>query len=132
VIAALAVLHLGAAVLLLFTPLPLWVTALLLILISVSGWQCVRVHGLRRGRTGLIALELDAPDEAPGVVQLHTQSRELRAELKSAYVHPWLVVLRVRCADRRGVRAVVLTADSVTAETFRQLRVRLRRQTRVD
>jgi hypothetical protein len=43
----------------------------------------------------------------------------------STYVHPWLVVLNFRLADRRRLRSLVLLPDTLDADSFRHLRLRL-------
>ncbi|MBN4079231.1 hypothetical protein JYT26_01180 [Beggiatoa alba] len=45
---------------------------------------------------------------------------------ESTYVHPWLVVLNFRQENKRGLLSVVLVPDALDAETFRELRVRLK------
>lgn len=53
-------------------------------------------------------------------------SREARL-LPSAYIHPFLVILRFMTEDKRRC-AVILPPDSVDADTHRRLRVQLRLQ----
>lgn len=56
-----------------------------------------------------------------------TAGETLTATLhESTYVHPWLVVLNFRQENKRGLLSVVLAPDALDAETFRELRVRLK------
>lgn len=45
---------------------------------------------------------------------------------ESTYVHPWLVVLNFRQANKRGLLSFALAPDALDGETFRELRVRLK------
>jgi len=45
---------------------------------------------------------------------------------ESTYVHPWLVVLNFRQANKRGLLSFALAPDALDSETFRELRVRLK------
>jgi toxin CptA len=45
---------------------------------------------------------------------------------ESTYVHPWLVVLNFRREDDRRMLSFTLPPDALDAETFRELRVRLK------
>ena len=47
---------------------------------------------------------------------------------RAAFVHPWLVILPLHLEHERGAHTVVLLADSLGRERFRQLRVRLQVQ----
>ena len=44
----------------------------------------------------------------------------------TAVVQPWLVILPLRCDERRRIRYLVILPDMLPAQDFRRLRVRLR------
>lgn len=56
-----------------------------------------------------------------------TNNESITATLhESTYVHPWLVVLNFRQENKRGLLSFPLVRDALDAETFRDLRVRLK------
>ena len=122
--ATLALAHAGACGLL--WPLTLaaeikWAIAAAL---SASFAWTLRRTALLRGAGAIIGLELGEE----GRVSFQTRAggwQEARL-LPTTYVTPLLTVLNLRLAGRRTVRHVVLMPDSLDAETYRQLRVRLR------
>ena len=60
-------------------------------------------------------------------MQIAVDGESLPAALhESTYVHPWLVVLNFRQADKRGLLTFALAPDALDGETFRELRVRLK------
>ena len=48
--------------------------------------------------------------------------------LREYWLHPWLVILRLRPETGRGTANVLIAADAVAADGFRRLRARLRLQ----
>lgn len=48
--------------------------------------------------------------------------------LREHWLHPWLVILRLRPETGRGTATVLIVADAVAADGFRRLRARLRLQ----
>lgn len=123
-IAILVMQHLGAAVLLLATPLPWFVRVALWVTLAVSGYRSVVRHGLRRGAGAIVGLRLNADDaceiQFAGIDAWHS------CRLVDSWVHPWVVIARLRY-DPRGLSVgVVIPWDAVDPELFRQLRIRLR------
>lgn len=100
-------------------PLRLAVVAVLL----AAGWHTLRVHGGFGGTPPLRRLTWLADNEW----RVEASNGEVLSACAVAPVvaHPLLVVLRLRAANRWLARAVILPVDSLDAETFRRLRVRL-------
>ena len=116
--------HLGAlaigTVLAVSTP---WLIPLCLLVASSWIWTTWH-HALLKSRCSFVALELT--DERACALQLRTgewMQGEIRA---TSYVLPWLIILHVAVEGRMVDRRVCLFADSVTPESHRRLRVRLR------
>lgn len=113
-IAAASAIYLAAALPALLVPLPLalrlgWLFG---VLVPWAAWllrkPCTAIRQLPDGRW-----RLSLPD------------REIDAELRSWYVHPWCCVALFR-AGWRFRRAVVIPAWAVDSEVHRRLRVALR------
>lgn len=119
----LALLHGGAIAIALTLPVPLWARLGVAVVLGVSLYNNVNRHALRRGAQAVRALEF-----YDGQYALRLNSGELRSgcALCAWHVHPWIVILRLRCPGRRVPVNLVLTADAVEPETFRRLRVQLR------
>ncbi len=114
-----AVAHLGAAGVLL--ALDAWPWPLRLLLAAVllaTGWRSLASQPTLRRLTWQAGNEWRLEGRSGEVVHAHA--------VAPTVVHPLLVVLRLQPAGRRLARAVVLPADSLEAEVFRRLRVRLR------
>lgn len=115
----------GFATLLVVAYLPLhggWRSVLALVVVG-GVWRNIRVHALRRGAGAVVQLTWDSANHwfvsrRDGVAQQVTL-------LGDSLVLPWLVVLNFKTQTRRRF-SVVLLADCVPPERFRQLRVRLR------
>lgn len=122
-IGALVMLHLLAAVVLLF-PLnvPLVLRLGLLILVAWSLWHGVYALRLRAG-SAIVRMNWSST----GQWRLFTrEGRRLEAHLLTdTLVLPALLILRFACQTGRG-RTVVLSTDSLPADALRRLRVRLR------
>lgn len=124
VLAAMLVgLHAGAVAITLIVPLPWGVRVALAILVGLSAYGAVRRHALRRGKGAIQAVELDHT----GDWRLGMGGRDTLGpcRLLACYVHPWVVVVQLRCRARRLPVGLVLTADAVDPEQLRALRVRL-------
>ena len=115
--------HAVAAGAFLFVPISKIALFLLLIVLAVSMvYYVLRDAGLILGGAW-IALGLE--DDR---VVLHNRKGEevVGALLRSSVVTPYLVVLNIALPGQRSRRNVVLMADSMDAESFRQLRVALK------
>jgi toxin CptA len=119
----LVLVHAGALGLLLLLKLPLILHWCLAIAVLLSFVHTVRQYVMVPGTAGVIALTWK--HDGDWVIDLQ-DGTSLEAQLHaSSYAHPWLVVLNFRIEDRRRLKSVVLFPDSLEAQTFRQLRVRL-------
>lgn len=116
--------HLGAVVVVFFLDIPLMVKLLIAVALLVSLIVAWRKQPGSTGEGGIRALTW----RVDGEWLLETIGGEsIIATLhESTYVHPWLVVLNFRQAEKRGLISFVLAPDALDRETFRELRVRLK------
>lgn len=123
-ISLLTVGHLGAIAVLFPLALPLFVKLGIAAVLVVSLVIALRKQPGRTGEGGVQALTW----KADGDWLLETAEGEsLNATLhESTYVHPWLVVLNFRLEDKRGLISFALAPDALDADTFRELRARLK------
>jgi toxin CptA len=122
-IALLALVHLGAVILLWLLPWPLAIRlAVISLLIANLLWVLRRLPGVRGPRNLQCAEWL-----GDGRWLLHGFGGEsFEAELQAdSFVHPVLVVLNFRLRGSRAGRSLVLFRDALERETLRRLRVRL-------
>ena len=92
-------------------------------LILIAAWG-LAIAAFYRLTPPFSALRL-ASDGQITVVGSNRSDEELVRLLPNASVHPWLVAFRLICQDGRK-HAVVVTADMISADDFRRLRVFLR------
>jgi toxin CptA len=92
--------------------------------LAASGCWTIGRHALLRSPRALTSLELRAECECRAT-QRDGRSVQCRI-LGSSYVSTRLIVLHLREPGRRRVRRIALLRDSIGAEPFRRLRVRLR------
>jgi len=120
----LAASHGGAAVAVVVAGLAWWGDVLLCVLIAASGVHIYLRHVSLAHARAVVRLILTRH----GQWRLVTAGgAEHSAELQGdSYVHPWLIILNFRLNKART--SVVLFPDSLHAEDFRRLRVRLRTQ----
>jgi len=136
-IAALCVMHAGAFAIVWTVPAGAITRAALVLCVALSAAYVL----LRHGRLGGLSKRL-ADRFVPRIVSAVEWDRDgnwsLRdseseqwwpCELREHWLHPWLVILRLR--PEAGSRAlnVLIPADAVAADAFRRLRARLRLQT---
>lgn len=119
----LLVAHGGAAICLLISALPAWLTWLAILPVAWHLWYALSQHAFRCARTAVIELRLR--DEAR--IQLVTSGGQaLEAMLLGGYSRPMFGVLRLRLG-RWQRRTVVLLPDMAEPDRLSELRVRLRR-----
>ena len=126
--ALLATAHAGGAILVGMVPLHGFLKTGLWALLVVSAVHAIRLHGLRTASRAVVELELDT--EGLCAVRRKGDENWRAAEIVQSLVHPWLVILVLKPADRLWRVSLVIPADAVEAEVFRRLRARLRLQTR--
>jgi len=119
----------GAGALLWVLPLPLSIQILGFVLVSASAWYQIRQQGLRQGRGAIQAIEL--PEDTVQPVTISTARGDLSCWPGAIYAQSSLALLQLNCAGGRFRRTLMLTADSLEEDTFRQLRARLLRRTPV-
>ena len=115
----LLVAHAGAIAMLAAISAPLWIRALLFLLIAWSAWHSLqKIHGSLR----IIRLILKA-DGRLEYLRLSGESGEATVHPNST-VMPQLTVLLLRL--EKGSEPLIVLPDSLNAEDFRQLRLWLR------
>jgi hypothetical protein len=116
-------LHAGALAIVVTVPVPWGVRAAVAVLVGLSAYGTIRQIALRQGQGAVQAVELDHS----GDWRLSVGGRDTLGPCRvlACYVHPWIVVVQLRCRGRRLPVGLVLTADAVDREQLRALRVRL-------
>ncbi len=115
---------LGAGVLLLLLPFPVWLQTLLVLVVAAGAGHALWHHAWLRAPQSIHAIEVNAQGELHCHMPAHDwQSAQV---LGSSTVTSWLTVLNLRVEGWRLVRHVVLLPDTADADALRQLRVWLR------
>lgn len=121
---SLAVAHLGAAAAVTAAdPGALWVAACCAIL-AISAWCAIRRYALLVHSRSVIAVELDGEDDCN--VQRRTREWHHYRVRPSSHVAPWLIVLHLGQPGRAIGGRIVLVPDSMPADSYRRLLLRLR------
>jgi hypothetical protein len=122
-VAVLGILHAGALPCVFANQLPLLVQSFIALGVLLSAVRGIALHGVRRAGRSVVLLIWDRHGRWR---LLQRDGAVLDAHLEQgAYAHPRLTVLPFRCLGGQR-RCVLLVADMVDADHFRQLRVRLR------
>ncbi len=79
-------------------------------------------HAMRRGSGAVVEFELR---EDQCALRFDKERALAPATLVGLFVHPWLVILRLRIDSKHWPVAVVITRNGIDAGAFRELRVRL-------
>lgn len=121
--AVLAGLHAGAVACALASDLPAAIEGAMVVLVAVSAWASVMLHGLRRAAGSIVLLVLDRHGRWRLV---RRDGRVLDADLEpGGFSHPQLMALVFRTGKRRTV-ALAIVPDMADSDGLRRLRVRLR------
>lgn len=123
---ALIVSHMGAALLAVLLPWPTWFQAMLVGGIVASALHVVRRHAWRRGPGAVTGLEIDTDGD---YFICRDAGDWLPCRYVESFLSPWLVIVRLTPEGRRRPVSVLLAADAVAPEEFRELRARLHFQT---
>lgn len=128
-VVVLAGLHAGALACGFASDLPAAMKGAVALLILVSAWRSVTIHGLRRAAHSIVLLVRDRYGQWRLV---RRDGRALEARLEhGGFSHPRLVVLLFR-VDGGGSAALTILPDAANDEGLRLLRVRLRCEPRAD
>lgn len=114
--------HIGGWLGILLVPLPWYAQAVLAVAVGASLKHSLNAHALRRGPNAVCTLELQADVCA---VRFAAMAAWTDGELVDAFVHPWLVILRLRLTGRRWTVPVVILRSATDGEIFRALRVQV-------
>ena len=118
--------HLGAVLLTVQLPWPAWVQTVLVGGIVASALHGIRRHAWRRGPGALTGLEIDTD----GDYYVRRDAGDwLPCRYAESFLSSWLVIVRLIPEGRRRPVSVLLAADAVPPEQFRELRARLHFQT---
>lgn len=115
--AVLAGAHAAALALALWLPVWWGWKTLLIVGLVANGYEAIRRHALRATPHAIVAIH-HHPDKGFRLEPGGT------AELRGLWLHPRVTIASFKTAH--GARGVVLTADAIVAESFAQLRARLR------
>lgn len=115
--------HLGALLISFFLEVPLWVKVLVTLLILLSMLHSLRKHAFRAMPDVVSNLVWEEGDD--WVITLKNGTEHTAQMTTDGFISPWMTVLNFIDEAKRK-RSVVLLPDSVTQDSFRQLRVRLR------
>ena len=116
--------HFAAAGLLWPLALPVVVKLAGAAVLAVSLIFYLRHYALLRSPRAVVAFELS--DEMACTLETRRGERIGCALLGSSFVAPYLTVLNLKPEEKFFTRSVVILADAIDAEEFRQLRVLLR------
>lgn len=118
----LAAVHVGAAACSWFTPLPVPLRLGIGAVICHSLYRALVLHAWRRAPAAVTAIEI-----RDGALALRrgVDTPWLAARVRAIFTHPWVVVLRLRCAGQLWPVNVVIPRGALSPEHFRRLRVRL-------
>jgi len=104
--------------------LPMAVKLLGTALLAASLFFYLRSYALLRSPRSVVALELS--EEMACTLETQHGERIICTLQGSSFVAPYLTVLNFKLSGKFFTRSVVILADSIDAEQFRQLRVLLR------
>lgn len=104
--------------------LPLAVKLLGTTLLAASLLFYLRSYALLRSPRSVVALELS--EEMACTLETQHGERIICTLQGSSFVAPYLTVLNFKLSGKFFTRSIVILADSIDAEQFRQLRVLLR------
>lgn len=122
--AILAVAHSVAAALVWLLPLTAVLTGVITILVIVSLFHYLRQDALLTANRAIVAFTLT--EEKQCILSTRSGETIVCDFLSSTFVSPYLTVLNLQPEGRFFAHSVVILADGIDADAFRQLRVWLR------
>ena len=124
--ATIGVAHLGAVVAASLSGLDALPIAILCLPIGLSLILSLRAHVYRTAKAAITTLVFEATGDGSYRIFPGSELEGIGCLVRTLFVTRFGVVLTVACEDRLRSRALVIAADAVGRETFRQLRVRLK------
>lgn len=104
-------------------PLPVFVLFVLTAMLLSWGGYCLLLDANLHSKHSCIAFRLEDDD---GIVLLLRNGRHVAGRvLQGSLVTPYLVILNIALSDRYGVRSIMVLPDTMSADSFRRLRVML-------
>lgn len=104
--------------------LPMAVKLIGTIIFAISLFYYLQYYALLRSPGSIVTFDLS--EEMACTLETRRGDRIVCTLLGSSFVAPYLTVLNLKPSDRFFTRSVVILADGIDAEQFRQLRVLLR------
>jgi len=114
--------HLGAAIFAVVLPLPALILSMLIGGIVASGIHVTRRHARRRGSGAVPGFEIDTDGD---YFMRRDTGDWIPCRYVESFLSPWLVIVRLVPEGGRRPVSVLLAADAVAPEEFRELRARL-------
>ena len=124
--ATIGVAHLGAVLAASLSGLDALPITILCLPIGLSLILSLRAHVYRTAKAAITTLVFEGTGDGSYRIFQGSESEGIRCRVRTLFVTRFCVVLTVACEDRFRSRALVIAADAVGRETFRQLRVRLK------
>ena len=118
-----AVLHIGAMLMACLLPISILIRLSLLALLIASVVHILLTHAWRRSPRAIRKVVFE--DDGDWVLEMRNEESLGPCRLRSHFVHPWLVILQLRCPQGRLPISLIVAADAVHTDTFRRLRARL-------
>ena len=104
-------------------PISVMVRLSLLALLIASVIHILQAHALRRSPRAICKAVFEV--DGDWVLTMQNEESLGPCRLRSHFVHPWLVILQLRCQQCRWPISLVLVADACDVDVFRRLRARL-------
>ena len=104
-------------------PISVLIRLSLLALIIASAVHVLLTHALRRSPRAIRKTVFE--NDGDWVLEMQNGESLGPCRLRSHFVHPWLVILQLRCLPAGLPISLVVAADAVDIHAFRRLRARL-------
>lgn len=118
-----AVLHIGAILLAGLLPISIMIRLSLFALLIASVVHILLTHAWRRSPRAIRKAVFE--DDGNWILEMQNEESLGPCRLLSYFVHPWLVILQLRCPRGRLPISLVVATDAVNTDVFRRLRARL-------
>lgn len=118
-----AVLHIGAMLMVCLLPISILIRLSLFALLIASVVHILLTYALRRSPRAIRKVVFE--DDGDCVLEMQNEQSLGPCRLRNYFVHPWLAILQLRCPQGRLPISLVVAADAVDTDAFRRLRARL-------